>query len=209
MKQFIKLSLVLCCLMLVGSYPATKAYAEIPAQIRSQLPKPPAGFDWNMHKNALFLKPNGWNELAKREPNPKVFITTYAASPEKFSKTKNFEMGMSLQILSGAQKNSQIKAANLALMVLEPLLKSRPRSDVLIFNQKKAGPFDTTVFRYRDAPKGVIPIVVHKYILANNGADSVHIFTYESPEKSWKENWVKFGSPILGKVNVVTQLPPD
>lgn len=62
------------------------------------------------------------------------------------------------------------------------------------------------MFRFRDAPPGLKPIVVHKLILANN-ADSLHIFTFESPESTWTENWEKYGTPILGRLQVVAQLP--
>jgi len=66
-----------------------------------------------------------------------------------------------------------------------------------------------TFFRYRDAPPGLKPIIVHKFILANNSADSVHVFTFKGPADSWEENWAKYGTPILSKVNILPNVSPN
>jgi hypothetical protein len=46
---------------------------------------------------------------------------------------------------------------------------------------------ETTIVRYRDAPPGLKPVIIHKFLIANDAADSVHMFTFESPESSWEE----------------------
>jgi hypothetical protein len=42
-----------------------------------------------------------------------------------------------------------------------------------------------------------------------NVTDSIHIFTFESPTALWDENWKKYGTPIIGKLNVLPNIPPN
>jgi hypothetical protein len=177
--------------------------------IQSQLPLPPEGFKWKLYKNALFLKPDAWNERTKTATSGGIPITAYAASPEDFSETKQFEMGVTLQIISGSQKVRGIEARKMALIYLKPFLDAHKQEDVLILDQSARGDFERTFFRYKDAPAGLKPIIVHKFLLANNATDSVHVFTFESLAESWEENWAKFGTPILSKVNVLPNVPPN
>jgi len=46
-------------------------------------------------------------------------------------------------------------------------------------------------------------------MIANNELDSVHIFTFESPEATWAENWRKYGTPILRLVFIAGFGPGD
>lgn len=134
-------------------------------------------------------------------------MSVYAASPEQFSDSKQFEMGVTLQIISEPRALRNLPAKQAALLYLKPFLDAHRREDFLILDSKASGDFERTVARYRDAPPGLKPVIVHKFILANDVADSVHVFTFESPEATWKENWERFGTPILGKVNVFPNLP--
>ena len=134
-------------------------------------------------------------------------MSVYAASPEQFSESKQFEMGVTLQIISGPRALRDIPAKKAALLYLKPLLDVHKREDFLILERNTNGDFELTFARYRDAPPGLKPVIVHKVILASDVADSVHVFTFESPEETWQENWDRFGTPILGKVNLLPNLP--
>ncbi len=181
--------------------------SQIPEDIKSQIPEPPEGFEWKLYKNAFFPKPLQWNELESSTNGKGIPMTVYATSPEKFSNTKYFEMGFTIQIISGPKKSHKVEASKVAILYLKPFVETHKKEEILMFEESTVGDFETMIFRYRDAPAGLIPIIVHKFILANNITDSVHVFTYESPESTWAENWTRYGEPILSKVNIITTLP--
>lgn len=188
------------------SSPSTEQIREA---IKSQLPTPPEGFVWQLYKNAVFLKPGQWKEREMVASAIGIPFTVYAASPEDFSVTKQFETGLTLQIISGSQRIRNIEAKKMALAYLKPFLDAHKKEEVLMLEQSTRGDFERTFFRYQDAPQGLKPIIVHKFILANNVTDSVHIFTFESPVETWDENWTKYGMPILSKVNVLPNVPAN
>lgn len=173
--------------------------------MKTQLPPPPEGFAWQIYKNAVFPKPAGWTERELAAPPSRVTMSTYATSPEAFSQTKPFETGFTVQIITGSKRTLNFEARRMALAYVKPFLDSHRKDEILILEQKPNGDFEQTFFRYRDAPPGLKPVIVHKFILANDKADTVHIFTFESPAETWDANWSKFGTPILSRVNVVPQ----
>jgi len=200
----------LCCVAspcFAQETPAPPNTDQVQEAIKSHLPAAPEGFAWQLYKNAAFLKPTHWHERVTATKPGGIPIFVYAASAEDFSETKQFEMGVTLQIISGSQHVRNIEAKKMALLYLKPILDAHKKEEVLMLEQSTRGDFERTFFRYRDAPPGLKPIIVHKFILANNVTDSVHIFTFESPADTWEENWSKYGTPILGKVNVIPTLP--
>jgi hypothetical protein len=192
-----------------AAQPSTSTEQQIRQAITSQLPAPPEGFVWQLYKNAVFLKPVKWNERERGDNITGIPYTTYSASPEEFSDTKQFEMGVTVQLIINPQHIRGIEAKKMAFVYLKPFLDTHKKEEVLMLEQSTKGDFDRTFFRYRDAPLGLKPIIVHKFILANNVTDSVHIFTFESPSESWDENWSKYGMPIIGKLNVLPNVPPQ
>ena len=176
--------------------------------IRSQLPPPPEEFVWLVYKNAVLPRPAQWNGREKSMSSGGIPITVYAASPEDFSDAKQFETGMTIQIISGSQKVRGIEAKKMALLYLKPFLDAHKKEEVLMIEQSTKGDFERTIFRYLDAPPGLKPVIVHKFILANNVTDSVHVVTFESPADSWQDNWTKYGTPILSKVSVYPNVSP-
>lgn len=181
---------------------------QIRAAIRTELPAPPDGFSWQLYKNTVFLKPSGWHEQEARRP-PGFPMATYATSPEAFSQSKQFEMGFTVNVFSGLQRLRGMDAKKAVPLMLKPILDSRSKQDILMLDQQPAGDFERTVLRYRDAPPGLKPVIVHKFILANSVTDSMHDFTFESPETTWAENWARYGTPILSRLQVIPQLPAD
>ena len=173
----------------------------------SDLPALPEGFEWKTYKNAIFPKPVQWREQQATPNAPGIPTSTYATSPEEFSATKQFEMGLTVQIITDSYRIKGIEAKKVALLYLEPFLKSHKKEEILMLEQSTKGDFEHTYFRYKDAPPGLTPIIVHKFVLANNETDSVHIFTFESPMATWEENWTQYGTPILSKIIVQINMP--
>ncbi|MBA4327614.1 MAG: hypothetical protein C0428_05250 [Polaromonas sp.] len=181
---------------------------QIRAAIQSELPAPPDGFSWQLYKNTVFLKPAGWHAQEAKTP-PGFPMATFATSPQAFSESSKFEMGLTVNVISGTQRLRGLEAKKAVALMLKPTLDVSKKEDVLVLSQQPAGDFERTIFRYRDAPSGMTPIIVHKFILANNVTDSVHIFMFESPEASWAENWAKYGAPVLSRLQVIPLLPPN
>ncbi|MFN3570611.1 MAG: hypothetical protein ACK4VX_10080 [Polaromonas sp.] len=187
-----------------GTPGAAPTLEQLRAAISSQLPPLPAGFEWKLYKNAVFPKPAGWHERELKTPANSF---TYATSAEDFSGNKQFEMGMSVNIFTGTQRLRGLEAKKAALMYIKIDLDTHRKEDILLLDQQPSGDYERTVFRYRDAPPGLKPVIIHKFILANNVTDSLHVFIFESPEATWAENWAKYGTPILSRLQVVAQLP--
>ena len=91
-------------------------------------------------------------------------------------------------------------------LFLKPFLDAHKSENVLMFELSTKGNAELTFFRFKDMPPGLTPIIVHKFVLANNVTDSVHVFTFESPMESWEENWTKYGTPILSKIVVLSNV---
>jgi hypothetical protein len=186
-----------------NSAPTSKQVQEA---IEMELPDPPEGFIWKSYKNVVFPKPAQWREQ-QAVSAVGIPITTYATSPEEFSATKQFEMGFTVQIITGCQKLKGIEAKKMVLLLLKPDLDAHKKEEILMLEQSTNGDFEQTFFRYKDAPPGLTPIIVHKFVLANNVTDSVHVFTFESPMESWKANWTQYGTPILSKIIFQSNVP--
>lgn len=176
--------------------------------IRHQLPPAPEGFTWQMHKNAVFLQPAGWVVRQVDLGSAEVPTSTYASSPADFSAAQPFETGLTVQIFSGSMRLKQLEAKKLAMAYLQPLLASHAKSDIRKLDQAQRGDFERTWFQYRDAPQGKRPVIVHKYVMANNVTDTVHVFTFETPEERWEADWAQFGQPIMSKVAVLPTVSP-
>lgn len=177
--------------------------------IKSRLPAPPEGFVWHMYKNVIFPKPEFWKEREISESMFGMPFVTYAASPEDFSLQKQFETGITIQIIAGPQRVLGIAAKKTALAQLKPIIDTHKREDILMFETGAQGEYERTFFRYKDAPPGLKPIIVHMFILASDVNDIVYTFTFESPTETWNDHWAKYGMPILSKLKVLTTAPPN
>lgn len=180
-----------------------EAPGQVPHNLESKLPKPPNGFIWQLYKDATFIVPEVWVKREKTSYENGFPIYVYAASPTEFSETNFFEMGITLQIIKDSKKVKNIEAKMAALLFLKPFFEERKKEDVLMFSTDTEGDFEKIYFRYRDAPERLTPIIVHKFVMINNTSDSVHIFTFESPEKTWTSNWETFGAPIIKRVMLI------
>lgn len=183
--------------------------AEIREAIKTQLPPPPLGFDWHLYKNTVFLQALNWIEAEHVSSVGGVPMAVYAASAQAFSVSQPFEMGLTVQIISGARKARNMDAKDMAVLYLKPHVDAHTKENVLLLERSENADTERTVFRYRDTPVGSRPVIVHKFVIASNDADTVHVFTFQSPESTWSENWKAFGKPFLGKLVVLPNVPAN
>lgn len=201
MNRFI--ILVMAALLASCSTPqkATSSHiADIPADLAAQLPLATQDFEWRFYQNALFQIPVGWNEKEIISNSNGIPIYTYGASQEDFSEYKMFEMGITVQVILGGNKLKGINASKMTAYYLKPFVDAHSKEEILLFDEKVNGAYKSTIFRYKDSANGQKPIIVHKFIIASDQTDSVDVFTFESPENTWNENWDKYGTPFLKRV---------
>lgn len=179
--------------------------SPIEPSLSAQLPVAPAGFMWRRYQNVVFLVPAEWRENELRSTD----MSVYAASPESFTQTQPFETGFTIQIIVEPKRKRGIDAKKAALVYLKRFLDTHTREDVVLLDQKTQGDTEITFFRFRDRPPGLTPIIVHKYLIANNATDVVHVFTFESPAASWDEAWSTYGTPILSKLALLPNVKPN
>ena len=197
-------------LLTLGGVPgAVVAQQAPPEHIRSQLPVPPAGFEWRMHKNALFLKPGGWNEGSKAQQGSAYPATLYSTSPQEVAQGKSFQLALSVLILSGFGDVYGISAERMITEYVGRITKRREARDILLNEQEDQPPYKMALVRYRNEKSGAAPSIVHNFVLANGSKDSMHVFIFESPEADWEANWERFGRPILSNVHVLAELPAN
>lgn len=187
--------------------PEVASALQMQETIQRELGPAPQGFLWQVHKTAVFPKPTTWHEQQSAGSSAGIPFSTYAASPERFSQTQMFEMGLTVQIINGSQRLRNVAANQMALVYLKPFLDAHKKEDILVLSQDTQGSYERTLFRYQDAPPGMTPIIVHKMILANNSTDSVHVFTFESPVSTWERNWAAYGTPFMRQVNILSSTP--
>jgi hypothetical protein len=175
------------------------------------LPQPPPDFTWVRYRNVFLLKPVGWHEHSVPDSGEgrATVLGAWAMSPEEFSQTQQFLTGLTVQVIGSASLKYGLSADKVALMYLKPFVDAHKREDVLMFSTKEGKPYSAMYFRYRDAPPGKVPIIVHKSLMVSTGLDSVHVFTFESPEETFAADLAKFGTPILEQMLVVPRLPAD
>ena len=177
-------------------------------EIKSMLlPPPTTGYEWVIYRNCAFLKPQGWNQHTLPDVPAQKIIGAISTSPETFSESKQFETGFTAQVVANFKANNGLPPSKGAILMLKQITDQRTEKDVLVFDTKPAQSGSTSfIMRYRDAPEGKTPLVIHKTLIANDAQDTLHIFTFESPEKNWDESW-KIGTPIIAKIAVIPFLP--
>lgn len=199
---------VLGLLTLIAAQPVQAQQAP-PANILSQLPVAPSGFDWRMHKNALFLKPATWREASKAQHGAAYPVSLYSTSPQEVARDKGFRLGLTVLIMSDYREVYGISAERMLSEYVERITKRSDASNILLNEREDQAPYKMALLRYRNVKSGKAPSVVHNFILANGSKDSMHVFIFESPEADWDANWERFGRPILSNVNVLSELPSD
>ena len=159
----------------------------------------PTGFAWRQFRDVAFLLPNGWFEHTMVSSDNGFNLYTYATSPTDFSVKDKFETGFTIEIFSDLYKNKRIKAKTMAAM----LITSVKKEDILLLDSESHPGLEQYYMRFKDETHGLTPIVVHRFMIANEQTDTVHSFTFESPKDSWTKNWDEFGTPILKDIRLI------
>ena len=209
-----KTKVVTCLVILWGVFlfgqsalSADSASANNESAFRKSLPDAPDGFDWVLYRNCAFLKPHGWTQRSRPDVPEEKTVGSIAISPEDFSETKFFEHGFTVQVIANFKKLNKIEPSKGAAAIIQTAAKLRKPDENIMATAKQNERGALLVYRYRDAPAGETPIIVHKYFIADDVSDTLHIFIYESPVATWDDNWKQFGTPILQKIVVLPLLP--
>lgn len=209
------LSVILMLLFPMTGYPEDHSpangttKADLYKNLEKELGTAPDGFSWNFCRNAISLKPDGWfvHDVTQNLHGP--VQTTHAMSPVDFSASKPFETGFTVGIFTNLKKYGQPEPSKSASILIGMVLNSHAREDILHLRRDKKGEFDLFWIRYRDAPPGQTPIIVHQFYVADDVTDNLNFFIFESPEDKWDENWKKYGEVILKRVSVIPGYPND
>lgn len=185
-----------------ASGPADSGCISKRTQVLAQLGAEPEGFGWVFYGDAAVLKPTGWFEHALTNKVGPMSEAVHAMSPVDFGVSKPFSTGFTVKILTGMNQHLKTPASQLVLSIIRPDLQVRRKDEVLMLDNATEGEYEVVYFRYIDASPGLPPIMVHKYFVAHNAADTLYSFIFESPVQSWAEQWSRHGSPILSKLSV-------
>lgn len=175
----------------------------------THVPPAPDGFEWRQFSDVFALKPLGWHERSKVVTTTAPPTDLHATSPETFSETEFFETGFTLHVIRNANTLYGVNAEAVAAAHLVSFLQVRAKEDILLLDEKVQGGILRMIARYVDRSPGLRPVMVHKFLAANNSADSVHVFTFESPVETWDENWAMYGETILGNLCMRQDTPAN
>ncbi len=165
---------------------------ELHEEVLRALPKPPADFSWKIFKGVAFLKPNKWNEFSKMD--------TYSTSIESVPESGSFETGFTVQIFHEIDKRHHIPPIVLAVTLIKQIESQNDNKKIFVNANKHNNGVETIVYKYKNSPKGLKPIIVHKYFQINEKSQYVNLFTFETTEENWDKYWEQYGEIILGKV---------
>ncbi len=159
----------------------------------ARLATPPAGFAWQPlpGAKAAALLPAGWHyQVAGTKEAP-----TYYLTQEAIGESGEFATGLSLQVVHKVRAKTRQPAAQYAELLL---LRTGfgPGRQRLEQSTSTEGNWHQWTVRYRDAPPDADLRVVYQLALANSKTDTLHLLTFESPEKDWAAAWA------LGQVMV-------
>jgi hypothetical protein len=187
----------------------TMSVDKIYENVKAQLGTAPDGFSWDLYRNAISLKPVGWFVHDKVNNINGMISATHAMSPVDFSEKNQFETGFTVGIFTNLKKYAKPEPSKTASIMIGIDLKMHTKEDIKYLSQNQQGDVKAFWLRYRDAPPGKTPIIVHKYYLANDATDNLNYFIFESPEDKWEENWKNYGSVILKHVSFIPVYPSD
>ncbi len=167
---------------------------DIRKAIYAALPKPAEGYEWALFQGVAMLRPIGWYEISKGG--------TYCTSVESVRDKGSFETGATIQVIRNIKKKYGVSPLVITSKMVNDI-KLNNDNKRLILTTNSNGKTATVVYRYRNAPKGSKPIIVHKYYMISDQEDSVNIITFESNEQEWENYWNKHGKIILGQIGTI------
>ncbi|MFT5422162.1 MAG: hypothetical protein ACI9D5_002929 [Candidatus Endobugula sp.] len=181
----IALIIFLCIGILIFSVQASD---DVKSKKLDGFPDAPDGYSWVTFRGVAIPKPNSWFEFKKQG--------TYVTSIESVKEEGIFETGATIQVVRDVQDTYKNPASVVAIGMIRSLDESE-ENETLIIKHQDIGLFKTFTFRYRNAPLSAIPIIVHKFIMANDKESYINIITFESSEKEWDKYWDTQGITIF------------
>jgi len=153
----------------------------------------PEGFRWVLFRGVALMRPISWHEYS--------LGNTYCSSIESVPDNGKFETGVTVQVLRNIRKKTKVSPTQAAILILKG--EQKKENTKLLMNSHKYDDIETLVYRYRNAPKGMEPIIVHQYFQINEKEDFINIITFETTEAKWDTYWNNQGKIILGKIAAI------
>jgi hypothetical protein len=170
------------------------APAPAPAQPQPQesLPDTPPGFTWVAVPGAAttLLRPDGWF-VKTEDKNGTIssFITL-----ENIDEAGRYQTGLSFNFIRDISKKAGQSARMYAIAFVQEAQRTKDVIKEPWGNQLDTGLLGVGI-RFREPVDGV-PLLLHMYLIADDQADSIRLFIFESPEQGWDEAW-KIGEVMM------------
>lgn len=164
---------------------------ELRQKILGMLPQAKEGYSWVLFRGVALQRPIGWHEQMEGG--------SYCSSVESVPENGLFETGVTIQVIREVS-NAYKMPPNILMAKYVVDLEEKEENFKLIMNPKSYGDVETLVYRYRNAPERMTPIIVHKYFQVSVKEDFINIITFETTEEKWDQYWNKQGIDILGQV---------
>ncbi|MGE0332907.1 MAG: hypothetical protein AB7P37_19685 [Ramlibacter sp.] len=184
---------------------AGRAPVSISGAVKAiELPAAPAGMAWWRIEeiDVAVPVPDGWKQHRKDGPS----FRTFAFSDQPLDRNGLFERGLTVTLLWLPQlpAGSEAQATEIMLRGLAAQIQKSPDNKVLTGTLEEKSGKRVMVIRYRNAPSGIPPIIVHTMFIGDPRTGLVYQIIYEGPEATWEDNW-KIGEQILKRVYVAFQ----
>ena len=164
---------------------------DLRARILEMLPKAPEDFQWVIFRGVAMLRPLYWNEYAKG--------ATYCTSVESVAEKGSFETGATIQIIRDVGDKYQGSLLSLVAEMIKKI-EAKAENSRHILNVNEHDEVKTVVHRYRNAPDGLTPIIIHNYYQVSKKNEFINIITFETTEEKWDLYWDKEGKTIIGMI---------
>ncbi|PHQ64831.1 MAG: hypothetical protein COB99_07445 [Sulfurimonas sp.] len=174
---------------------ANQSSNDITVKQLQGFPEAPAGYSWKVFRGVAIPKPDAWFEFEDQG--------VYTTSLESVQKNGIFETGATIQVVRNIQVKHKAPASVVAIGVIKNYDEQKENKTLLLKHQE-VGSFKTFTFRYRNAPNSAKPIIVHKFIMANDKDSFLNIITFEAPEEKWDKYWNNQGITIFKRILSVT-----
>ena len=162
---------------------------------KKDLPEAPMGYVWKWCKSiqAGFLLPNGWFFKEVGDEETKAFFIT----KEPIDKENLYNTGFSANVIKNSLKKTSMIPSEYAKKFIDRMKSLTQASGVGLISVgnyfKGKGGF------FRSKPKGLGIIVQYMLVLGNDTTGTLYIFSFESPEVNWDNEW-KSGSIIMNNL---------
>lgn len=155
------------------------------AALGFDLPVPPDGYSWVEFKEGrrAFLRPTGWYVKTQLEGD----VSTLFISKEDVEQLGRYRTGLSVSVIEHVKQQAGMSPSRFAERSMATTTASKE-----VLGQWSGSGKDgvmTYAFRYRD-PTPSPAMLVHTLLLADDGADVLHVLVFGAPESEWERAWV-------------------